>query len=136
MASTAQTPATQTTRTYATQQHCPVARSLDLLGDRWTLLVVRDLLRGKTRFNQFLESLEGISPNLLSDRLARLEETEIVERAFYSQRPPRAEYRLTEKGQALRPVIRAIYQWGEQWEPNDAPTSTSNGALTDSPAKP
>lgn len=107
------------TRTYETQQHCPVARSLDILGDRWTLLVIRDLGVGRTRFGEFLESLDGISPNLLSDRLKRLEDAAIVQRVFYSEHPPRAEYRLTDKGEALRPVIEAIYAWGQRWEPQD-----------------
>ena len=104
-------------RTYETQRHCPVARSLDILGDRWTLLVIRDLGKGYTKFGEFLDSLRGISPNLLSDRLKRLEEAAIVERVFYSEHPPRAEYQLTEKGEALRPVIEARSAWGSKWEP-------------------
>jgi DNA-binding HxlR family transcriptional regulator len=95
---------------YPTQQGCPVARSLELIGDRWTLLVVRDLL----------QSLEGISPNLLSSRLKRLERAGIVQRRFYTQHPPRAEYLLTEKGRALSPVVRSIYEWGEQHSPRRA----------------
>ena len=67
--------------------------------------------------DQRLDSLRGISPNLLSDRLKRLEEAAIVERVFYSEHPPRAEYQLTEKGEALRPVIEAIFAWGSKWEP-------------------
>jgi DNA-binding HxlR family transcriptional regulator len=105
---------------YPTQQGCPVARSLELIGDRWTLLVVRDLLRGRTRFSDLLESLEGISPNLLSSRLKRLERAGIVQRRFYTQHPPRAEYLLTEKGRALSPVVRSIYEWGEQHSPRRA----------------
>jgi DNA-binding HxlR family transcriptional regulator len=104
-------------RLYHTQQDCPVARSLDIIGDRWTLLVVRDLLRGRHRFNDLLESCEGISPNLLSARLKALGDAAIVERSFYSEHPPRAEYHLTEKGRALGPAIRAIFEWGERYEP-------------------
>jgi DNA-binding HxlR family transcriptional regulator len=100
----------------------PVARSLDLLGDCWTLLVVRDLLRGRSRYSDILASLEGISPNLLSDRLKRLERHGVVERSFYSGHPPRAEYRLTEKGKALGPVIRAMFDWGTRYEPLRAAT--------------
>lgn len=103
-------------RQYATQQTCPVARSLGVVGDRWTLLVVRDLLRGRTRFAELMQSLEGISPNVLSTRLKTLEDDGIVERSIYEDRPPRAEYRLTEKGQALSTVIDAIYDWGDRWE--------------------
>ena len=104
-------------RTYETQQSCPIARSLDVIGDRWTMLVVRDLLRGRTRYSDLLTSCAGISPNVLSERLKTLEEHQIVERVFYSDHPPRAEYRLTEKGAALRPAIRALFAWGEQYEP-------------------
>ncbi|MEX2032274.1 MAG: helix-turn-helix domain-containing protein [Dehalococcoidia bacterium] len=112
-------------RVYETQQTCPVARSLDLLGDRWTLLVVRDLLRGHTKFTELMESLAGISPNLLSARLKSLEDARVVVRSFYSEHPPRAEYALTDKGRALGSVIRAIYQWGEEFEPRTAGAAPS-----------
>jgi len=105
-------------RSYETQQTCPVARSLGLIGDRWTLLVVRDLLRGGTRFADLMQSLEGISPNVLSTRLKTLEDDGILERSIYEHHPPRAEYHLTEKGRALSSVIGAIYDWGEQWAPS------------------
>lgn len=93
-------------------QGCPVARSLDLLGDRWTLLIVRDLLRGRGRFQELTESLPGIAPNILSDRLKLLEAGGIVTRRFYSDHPPRAEYVLTEKGQHLDVVVGALAAWG------------------------
>jgi DNA-binding HxlR family transcriptional regulator len=93
-------------------QGCPVARSLDLLGDRWTLLIVRDLLRGRGRFQELTVSLPGIAPNILSDRLKGLEEAGIVTRRFYSDHPPRAEYVLTEKGRQLDVVVGALATWG------------------------
>src|SRR5919109_3591586 len=93
-------------------QACPVACSLDLLGDRWTLLIVRDLLQGRGRFQELTESLPGIAPNILSDRLKLLEEHGIVTRRFYSDHPPRAEYVLTEKGRELGVVIGALASWG------------------------
>jgi DNA-binding HxlR family transcriptional regulator len=93
-------------------QGCPVARSLDLLGDRWTLLIVRDLLRGRGRFQQLSETLPGIAPNILSDRLKGLEESGIVTRRFYSDHPPRAEYVLTDKGRQLDVVVGALATWG------------------------
>jgi DNA-binding HxlR family transcriptional regulator len=93
-------------------QTCPVARSLDLLGDRWTLLVIRDLLRGRRRFQELIDSLPGIAPNVLSDRLKLLEESEIVTRRFYSEHPPRAEYVLTEKGRELDVIVGALATWG------------------------
>jgi DNA-binding HxlR family transcriptional regulator len=107
----------QTKRLYKSQDACPVARSLDILGDRWTLLIVRDLLRGRWKYSDLMESLEGIAPNLLSDRLKRLERHAIVQRSFYSDHPPRAEYQLTDKGRALGPVIRSIFDWGTQYQP-------------------
>jgi len=104
-------------RTYDTQQHCPVARTLDVVGDRWTMLVLRDLSFGRRRFSALLESLRGISANRLSARLKQLEEHGMVERAFYSDHPPRAEYRLTDKGRAFVPVLVAMRAYGEVWEP-------------------
>lgn len=103
-------------RSYKTQEDCPVARTLDILGDRWTLLVIRDLAIGLSKFNDLLESLEGISPNLLADRLKRLERRGIVARSFYSDHPPRAEYKFTEKGRDLIPVVKALGEWGMKYE--------------------
>lgn len=92
---------------------CSIARTLDILGDKWTLLIVRDLLwHGKLTFQALLESAEQIPTNILSDRLKRLVEWELVQRQAYQQRPPRYEYRLTEKGQALEPVLLNIMSWG------------------------
>jgi DNA-binding HxlR family transcriptional regulator len=98
-------------------QSCPIARTLDILGDRWTLLIVRDLFLGRTRFAEFQASLQGIPTNLLGDRLKQLEEHGIVTRRFYSEHPPRAEYVLTEKGKALDPVLGALSEWGVRFEP-------------------
>jgi DNA-binding HxlR family transcriptional regulator len=92
-----------------------VARTLDILGDRWTLLIVRDLLLGKSRFAEFEESLEGIPTNVLSERLKVLEAQGIVERSFYSDHPPRAEYRLTRKGKDLHWIVDALAFWGSRY---------------------
>jgi DNA-binding HxlR family transcriptional regulator len=92
---------------------CPIARTLDIIGERWTILILRDLLlQGPRKFQDFETSLAGISPNTLSARLKRLEESGVVERRFYEQHPPRAEYLLTEKGRALGPVLKALLAWG------------------------
>ena len=99
-------------RQYESQQNCPIARSLDLVGDRWTILVLRDLHLGRTRFADLLRSLDGVSPNLLSARLKTLERAGLVERQLYCQHPPRAEYVLTEQGQGFGAVLRAMYEWG------------------------
>ena len=94
---------------------CPIARTLDIVGERWTILILRDLVTGGPRkFQDFERSLDGISPNTLSARLKRLEEAGIVERRFYEQHPPRAEYMLTEKGVELRPVLTTLFDWGQR----------------------
>jgi DNA-binding HxlR family transcriptional regulator len=94
---------------------CPIARTLDIVGERWTILILRDLVvQGPRKFQDLERSLAGISPNTLSARLKRLEDSGIVERRFYEQHPPRAEYVLTEKGQELRPVLKALLEWGKR----------------------
>jgi DNA-binding HxlR family transcriptional regulator len=98
---------------------CPVANSLELVGDRWTLLVVRDLLKGKTRFTELRESVEGIPPAILSARLRMLEANGIVVRRQYQDHPPRAAYGLTAKGHALGVVVGALASWGEQFAESD-----------------
>jgi len=101
------------------RSQCPIASSLDLLGDRWTLVVVRDaLLFGKTRFADFLASGEGISTNLLTDRLKRLEREGILERRAYQQRPPRYEYLVTAKGRDLLPVLIELVKWANRHIPD------------------
>ena len=95
--------------------NCPVARALDIVGERWSVLILRDLfLQGARKFQDFESSLTGISPNTLSARLKRLEDGGIVERRFYAEHPPRAEYVLTAKGRELGPVMKALRAWGER----------------------
>jgi DNA-binding HxlR family transcriptional regulator len=94
-------------------QVCSIARTLELVGERWTLLIVRDLFLGLTRFDEFLESL-GIASNVLTDRLNRLVDEGIVERVRYNERPERFAYRLTAKGRELRLVLLALMQWGDR----------------------
>ena len=87
---------------------CPVACTLDFLGDKWTLLVVRDLLLGQHTYKSLQMSPERIPSNILADRLKRLEREGIVHKTLYQERPPRYEYHLTEKGQGLGPVLQAM----------------------------
>lgn len=96
---------------------CPVAGLLDILGDKWTLIVVRDLFLNKHRYSDFLTSSEAIPTNILAERLKRLEAAGIVKRELYQDNPPRAEYFLTSRGADLAPVLRAMRQWGEQYLP-------------------
>ncbi len=95
---------------------CPVACALDLFGDRWTLLVIRDLLLGKSRFKDFIASPEGIPTNILAERLTRLRAGGIVEQVSAAEGSPRLAYRLTAKGRALAPVLEAMRDWGLRWE--------------------
>lgn len=90
---------------------CPVTNTLDILGDRWTLVVVRDLFRGVTRYADFMRSPEGIATNILANRLAMLVEHGLVER-FNEPGRKRQAYRLTERGQSLGGVLRAVADWG------------------------
>jgi DNA-binding HxlR family transcriptional regulator len=95
-------------------QACPVARTLELVGERWTLLIARDLLQGPRRFQDLQASLPGIAPNILSERLKLMEEHGLICRRFYSDHPPRAEYLLTQKGQGLGHVVGALAVWGSR----------------------
>ena len=94
----------------------PVACALDLLGDRWTLLIIRDLFLGRTRFKDFTASPEGIPTNILSDRLERLLEQGVVSQIPVVEGGKRMAYALTEKGNALKPILLSLRDWGLQWE--------------------
>ena len=94
---------------------CPVCRTADIVCGKWTLLLVRDLSEGRSRFCELERSLQGISPRTLSLRLRALEEEGIVERQTYPEVPPRVEYELTEKGRALLPLIDDMRQYGREW---------------------
>jgi len=92
---------------------CPVACALDRIGEKWTLLILRDLtLHPSRRFQDLIESLKGCAPNTLSARLSSLEEMGLIERRLYEQHPPRMEYLLTAKGREVRPVLKALRAWG------------------------
>jgi DNA-binding HxlR family transcriptional regulator len=94
-------------------QNCSIARTLEVVGERWTLLIIRDALLGLRRFDQFQESL-GIARNVLTDRLKRLVEQGILERVRYSERPERFEYHLTDKGRELGVALAGLRQWGDK----------------------
>lgn len=96
---------------------CPVACMLDILGDKWTLLVVRDLFVGKKTYGELQESPEKIRSNILADRLKRLLEKNIIKKTPYQNHPVRYEYSLTPKGQELGLVLKAMVQWGEKYIP-------------------
>jgi DNA-binding HxlR family transcriptional regulator len=100
------------------RSQCAVACSLDLIGDKWTLLIIRDLFFGKTRFKEFQESDEKIPTNILADRLKKLESYGLITKTPYQQKPVRYQYQLTETGQSLDVIIKAILQWAGKQLPN------------------
>jgi DNA-binding HxlR family transcriptional regulator len=99
------------------RSHCPIANTLDLVGDKWSLLVVRDLLRGKTTYGELLDSPERIPTNILADRLRRMEEAGLIVRSAYQEHPVRYAHRLTEKGAELGEILLALVQWGKRHIP-------------------
>jgi DNA-binding HxlR family transcriptional regulator len=99
------------------RSRCAIANTLDIVGDKWSLLVVRDLLHGKQTYKELAESDEGIPTSVLADRLKRLEEAGIIASAAYQERPVRYAYTLTEKGKALGEVLLAIVRWGKKYIP-------------------
>jgi DNA-binding HxlR family transcriptional regulator len=97
-------------------QTCSIARALEVVGERWTLLVLREALFGKNRFDEFREAL-GIAPNVLTARLERLTEEGLLERIRYQERPERFAYHLTPKGQELAPILLHLMKWGDRHYP-------------------
>lgn len=102
------------------EMNCSIARALDVLGEWWTLLVIREAFRGVRRFDGFVERL-GIAPNTLTARLRRLVDHGVFEQRTYQEHPLRVEYRLTAKGRELYPVLVALLGWGDRWYAEDGP---------------
>lgn len=100
------------------QRPCSIQASLDILGDRWTILIMRDAFRGVRRFDDFRRDLHIARP-VLTERLKRLVESGVLERRQYCERPPRFEYRLTPMGAALSPALVALMRWGDDWLATD-----------------
>ncbi len=98
---------------------CSIAGALEIIGDRWTILILRDAFRGIRRFDHFHRDL-GVARNLLADRLAKLVDHEILEKVPYQERPTRCEYRLTPKGFDLSPSLVALMRWGDRWVAGEA----------------
>ena len=106
--------------------NCSVANALDVIGDRWNLLILRDAFMGVRRFEDFHKDL-GIARNILSDRLEKLQTSGIMEARLYREHPPRHEYRLTDRGKDLFDVLLALWRWGDRWDP---PTTEPMRQLT------
>ena len=96
---------------------CPITNVLDILGDKWTLLVIRDLVLGKRRYQEFMSSPEQMASNILADRLKRLEAAGLITKRTYQKNPARYEYILTKKGKGLEAVLEAIIVWGQKHYP-------------------
>jgi DNA-binding HxlR family transcriptional regulator len=107
-------------RTRLNENPCSIAKALDVVGDPWTLLILRDALLGVTRFEQFSQRL-GIPRATLTSRLEHLCDRRVLDKVAYQDAPPRYEYALTEKGEALSPVVLMLMQWGDRWERDDRP---------------
>src|SRR3954447_14123926 len=114
---------------------CPIARSLERVGEWWSILILRDAFAGMTRFEEFQASL-GIAPNMLTKRLAALVEAGLLERHPYCERPPRHEYRLTERGRDFRPVLVAMMAWGNRHFAPEGASVQIVDAATGVPADP
>ncbi|TMM07258.1 MAG: helix-turn-helix transcriptional regulator [Actinobacteria bacterium] len=114
----------------ATNDSCPVCRTAEIVCGKWTLLVIRDLAEGRSRFCELERSLQGISPRTLSLRLRALEEEGVVERQTFPEVPPRVEYALTSKGRALVPLIEDMRTYGREWLCGDLDIDSDAEELT------
>ena len=97
-------------------QNCPIEKTMNVIGGKWTFLILRDIFYGPQRFGELQRSLRGISPRTLSLRLKELEEEGVISRVIYSEIPPHVEYSLTKKGQSLHPIFEAMKEWGNSWD--------------------
>lgn len=109
------------------KMECSIARALDTIGDRWSLLILRDAFYGIRRFEDFREDL-GVARNILTDRLHKLVSHGVLDRVQYDDKPPRFEYRLTDKGRDLLPVVLTMMRWGNKWthETEDPPVTVTH----------
>ena len=97
---------------------CPVATTVQLIGSKWKLLIMRNLLERPWRFNELKKNLEGISQKVLTDSLRSMEDDGIITRTVYPEVPPRVEYALSETGESMRPILNAMYDWGTNYKKN------------------
>lgn len=107
-------------RTKGEMPACPVATTVQLIGSKWKLLIMRNLLKRPWRFNELRRDLDGISQKVLTDSLRSMEEDGIITRTVYPEVPPRVEYALSDLGESMRPIIQAMEQWGTEYQKNHA----------------
>ena len=110
--------ARRSTSDFPLRSACPIAAGLDVVGDRWTLLILRDLLLGKTKYNEFLAGEEAITTNILAERLQRMQKLGLIEKSAYQDNPVRYAYALTEKGRDLRYAVGALAMWSKKHVPS------------------
>lgn len=115
---------------------CPVETALSLMGDKWKILIVRDLLTGTKRFGELKKSLSGISQKVLTQHLRIMEGTGLVERRVYAEIPPRVEYSLTDAGYSLKPIHDAMWRWGEEYQERQRALVPSDIPFAIDPSKP
>ena len=122
-------------RTSFSGMACPIARSLEHVGEWWSILILREAFNGRTRFDEFRDAL-GVAPNMLTRRLKALVAAGLLERRRYCERPPRDEYILTDRGRDFRPVLLSLMTWGNQHFAPEGPRVQIVDALTGEPADP
>ncbi|MYM64438.1 helix-turn-helix domain-containing protein [Pseudomaricurvus sp. HS19] len=120
---------------HLSRSHCPLAHCLDIVGDHWTLLIVRDLLLGKHEFQEFQSSPEGISSNILSNRLKKLQEQDVIRWITHPENKKRKLYYLTTKGKELLYVIGGLMRWSLKYMPGDKPVPGFVADIADNPAQ-
>lgn len=97
---------------------CPVATTVQLIGNKWKLLIIRNLLAGNQRFTDFIKTIPGLSKKVLTDNLRALESDGLIEREVFAEVPPRVEYSLSELGKTLKPILDAMFEWGTDYKAN------------------
>ncbi len=102
-----------------TTDNCPVETTLQLIGSKWKVLIIRELLSGTKRFGLLFKGIDGISQKMLTQQLRQMEKDRLINRKVYAQVPPKVEYSLTKRGRSLESVLEAMRQWGEQYAPNE-----------------
>ncbi|MBZ9714854.1 winged helix-turn-helix transcriptional regulator [Deinococcus multiflagellatus] len=112
---------------------CGVERTMQVIGGKWTTLILRDLLGGRRRFSDLKRTLGRVSPKTLTERLRQLEAQGLVTRTVYAEVPPRVEYALTEQGQSLSEIIAAMARWGSRWTPPGGPGDTGDQPVSAAP---
>ncbi len=125
----------QSSESECQRSKCPISCTLEIIGDKWTLLVIRDLFLGKHTFKELQSCTEKIPSNILTDRLKRLEKNKIIEKKLYQEHPKRYHYFLTQKGDDLKPVMKSLIIWANRYMPETYTLEDINKMLAEVPKK-